>query len=266
MGKINIEELKTLQLDILVAIDKFCKENRLTWWLDYGTLIGAVRHKGYIPWDDDIDIGMPQKDYDYFVHNFNKSKEQRYIVECPDLNNSFPWTFAKIYDMKTTMYEPDEKGYKFHVFVDLFVYDNAPDDNRSFELFHKRISRLNSLHTNQVGSYIPGGNPIRKSMIFIARRFLHLFPRGFFWRRLDRARRKYNSAKTSRIVCYSSKEKPVPINDMVNTVNAQFESYVFPIPKHFEEHILGCYGFPYYELPPVEKRVNKHHFVAYFNE
>ena len=69
---INVEELKHIQLDMLSDIAEFCEQNHIKYFLAYGTLIGAIRHKGYIPWDDDIDICMPRPDYDKFLRLYNK--------------------------------------------------------------------------------------------------------------------------------------------------------------------------------------------------
>lgn len=266
MREITMDEIKKLQLDILVQIAAFCKAEKLTWWLDYGTLIGAARHKGYIPWDDDVDIGMPREDYDFFIKNFNQSGNQRYIVSSMDSDHHFPWPFAKVFDMNTTLFEPDINGLKQHVFVDLFVYDNAPDNDRVFRKMQKETLFLSSLHSNRVGNYIPRGNSIRRAFVLFARSLLRLFPEGFFCSKVESLRQRYNGHNTKRIACYYSKGEPVLREDMIQTRLADFEQYRFPIPMRFEEHILGCYGFPYDELPPEEQRVNKHQFVAYLND
>lgn len=70
MRKLELEEIKQIQLEILDDITEFCKQNNIKFWIDYGTLLGAVRHKGYIPWDDDVDIGMLREDYDRFLHTY----------------------------------------------------------------------------------------------------------------------------------------------------------------------------------------------------
>ena len=76
MRKIKVEELKKIQIQILDIVDTYCRNNNVNYWIDSGTLLGAVRHKGYIPWDDDIDLGMLRKDYEVFVEKFNKSNNR----------------------------------------------------------------------------------------------------------------------------------------------------------------------------------------------
>ena len=109
--EISPAELKTIQLDILDAVAEFCEARGIHYFLDSGTLLGAVRHKGYIPWDDDIDIAMPREDYDRFMKVFN-SEQQRYRFCCPEIDPEFYYGYGKIVDPKTVLYEPDEDGKK----------------------------------------------------------------------------------------------------------------------------------------------------------
>ncbi|KAA4960354.1 LicD family protein, partial [Bacteroides fragilis] len=87
--RLDYSQLKVIQLNILKDVDAFCRENNITYYLTYGTLLGAVRHQGYIPWDDDIDIAMPRKDYEKFLSNYNLngSKKNVYQVVAIELNN-----------------------------------------------------------------------------------------------------------------------------------------------------------------------------------
>ena len=108
MRRIYIDELKKIQINILDQVADFCNKNDISYWLDCGTLLGAVRHKGYIPWDDDVDIGMFRSDFDRFLNLFNQSNE-RYKVYNIENNNEFYYPFGKVLDTTTILYEPDEK-------------------------------------------------------------------------------------------------------------------------------------------------------------
>ena len=104
MKKIETEEMKKLELDMLIDVAKFCDENDIRYYLSGGTLLGAVRHKGFIPWDDDIDISMPRPDYLKFVSTYNGSSEF-YQVQSIENNDKYWRTFAKVFDTRTYLKE-----------------------------------------------------------------------------------------------------------------------------------------------------------------
>lgn len=124
MKKIETEEMKKLELDMLIDVAKFCDENDIRYYLSGGTLLGAVRHKGFIPWDDDIDISMPRPDYLKFVSTYNGSSEF-YQVQSIENNDKYWRTFAKVFDTRTYLKEDairmpkDGNG----VFIDIFPID-----------------------------------------------------------------------------------------------------------------------------------------------
>ena len=182
MKEINVDELKKIQIEILDYVSDFCKKNNINYWIDSGTLLGAVRHKGYIPWDDDIDIGMLRDDYEKFMSLFNKNNKSNYVFDCFELNKKCPYPYGKILDTNTIMYEPDEKtGIKSSVFIDLFPYDNIPEDEKiQKKLFKKRdlYKKLSNLQKYS-GFYIEEKNKFN----FIRYPFhllMKFFPNGFF--------------------------------------------------------------------------------------
>ena len=104
MKEIGIDELKKLQVEMLVLIDEFCQHNNIRYSLSSGTLIGAVRHKGYIPWDDDIDIMMPREDYDRFVSTFNGAYGHLSLL-APEINCNYYAPYANVFDILLSQFE-----------------------------------------------------------------------------------------------------------------------------------------------------------------
>ncbi len=109
MKELLSDELKRIQLDILRNVHKFCLEHNINYSLAYGTLLGAVRHKGFIPWDDDIDIMMLRNDYDRFIKEYPESDE--YGLCCFEKDTNYPYSFAKVQDKKTSLIEFCEYPY-----------------------------------------------------------------------------------------------------------------------------------------------------------
>jgi LPS biosynthesis protein len=124
-------DVKGVSIQILHAVDEFCKINNIKYSLAYGTLIGAVRHKGFIPWDDDVDIMMLRPDYEKFIRLFNNFRPDLYSVVSCELEAEFHWPMAKIV-CNTTI--KDELGYRYKQYgfaIDLFPIDIVPSSKRN---------------------------------------------------------------------------------------------------------------------------------------
>lgn len=266
MKQIDVEELKQIQIEILDVVDNFCKKNNINYWIDCGTLLGAVRHKGYIPWDDDIDVGMLRNDYDKFMDLFNK-ENNRYKFYCVENKKDFNYPYGKVLDTETILYEPNKKhGDKLSVNIDIFVYDNAPDDQKIVNKMFRKINIYSIF------------NYVKKSPVATTRKFsitniiripcyyiLKLLPKAFFSRRIINVSRKYINRETKRIGNFTS----VPLvtcNKRVfdSFIKVPFEGKMYSAPVGYNEYLKEFYG-EYMELPPEEKRVSTHKFEAYEN-
>ena len=132
MGKqLTIEEVKKMNLDILSVVADFCEKNGLRYWLYYGTLIGAIRHNGYIPWDDDIDIAMPRPDYEKFLKTFNQTSGSLYKVIEDRISIGYHTPFAKVHNPETIIESEFSDEMAFGVFIDIFPFDGVKDEKQS---------------------------------------------------------------------------------------------------------------------------------------
>ena len=136
---ISVEELKMIQLKILDSIDDFCKKNGMQYFLFSGTLIGAVRHKGYIPWDDDVDICMKRKDYDRFFSEFNQQRRDTLKSISAETEKNYYLASGKVIDTATVIEEENNCAMPIGVYVDIFPMDNLPSDDKKLKKLNHRI-------------------------------------------------------------------------------------------------------------------------------
>ncbi len=264
MRELSVDELKTIQLEILGVTAKFCEEHGIKYWLNSGTLIGTIRHKGYIPWDDDIDIGMLRVDYDKFMAAFNGYSE-RYKAVCFENDNSYPFAFAKIMDTHTVLYEPDEKGRKMCVNIDLFFYDNCPEDKEAEDdMFRKRnIFYICNVARQARIFQRPKGNLLRRLCVYALRTAVRVFPRSYFVRKIIENSRRYQNAETKRIGDFVGTRRMTCDKRVFDSfIDAEFEGRTYKIPAKYDEYLRELYG-DYTQLPPPEERVSTHIFKAY---
>ena len=126
MDKYNLQELQEHLLNLLTDIDKAFQENGLTYYLAYGTMLGAVRHGGFIPWDDDIDIAMPRPDYERLIQHAQEYLPSHLEFKCAETDSDYPFAFGKIQDNRTTLIERPYYPYLGGIYCDIFPIDGIP--------------------------------------------------------------------------------------------------------------------------------------------
>lgn len=265
MKKIETRELKEIQLEILNVVAEFCDKNEINYWIDCGTLLGAIRHKGYIPWDDDIDVGMLRDDYNKFMKLFNQNNS-RYKFVCIENSPQFYLPYGKVCDTRTILFEPDEQGYKLAVNIDIFVYDNAPNEENIVEkMFDKRDSlskRFSIVHSKGK----PTGNLGVRTMKYV-RRYIYrcLYYPNIIQKMVENSR-LYENKITERVGNFSAYARMVCHKRVFDTfIDVEFEGNLYKAPIGYDEWLKAFYG-EYMELPPLEKRVTHHSFVAYIKQ
>ncbi len=257
------DEAISLQLRMLDYIDSALTKNGISYWLDSGTLLGSVRHKGFIPWDDDIDIVVLRKDYDRAVSVLNAGSE-RYKALTMDNTKGYFYLFAKVTDTYTHIVEKDLKEIDgLGIYVDLFPLDYLPQDDREYQKYVDRLFRLRKLiycslfSVQQLKPMSPG----MKCRAITGK----LLGRDRLLSKADQLCRRYSDRQAgylANIVGSVSKNRKVPATVFEKTVYGEFEGKTYPIPAGYHEYLSCLYG-DYMKLPPEEKRVLTHDYRAY---
>ena len=260
------DEIKAIQLEILSAIDAFCRQNVLRYSLAYGTLIGAVRHKGYIPWDDDIDLLMPRPDYDKFLETFHS--EQCEVLDLSKSNVCVE-TFTKVCRKGTVMVDRELGRALWGVNVDIFPIDGAPEsglEDYFAAMCRKRewISRLCPFYK------VVGKNKLRWFVKYCLKRLR--YPR------LGNCADVKSAINADLRTC-RFEESPLagayfgddeirefmPREWFETYSELEFEGKIFPVIAHYDDYLKRLYG-DYMQLPPEEQRVTHHLYDVYTTE
>ena len=258
MSDKELKELQNYGLDILKEVDKFCRKNNIKYFLGEGTLLGAVRHNGFIPWDDDIDILMLREDFEKFVNNF---KIKGYGIEY--FNTMKYWNvFAKVRLLKDTkFYSPQLVNLQKYTGprIDVMPLDYFPNKHSFKEkLTIKKIEILKILLRNKI---IPIGK--KKYILgYIVWLFTRIIPYNLLVKLTNKNMQKYNNQSCNYLINYSSeydKSKEIfPKEYFANVKEIKFEDNQFYISPMYDKMLTQIYG-DYMTLPPIEKRVVKHY-------
>lgn len=261
MEQIKTEELKQIQLQIMDDVHSFCLENNIKYFLAYGTLIGAIRHKGFIPWDDDIDIAMPRPDYEKFIRLYKKHKN--YQVFEHSINKKYHFCYAKVADTRTVMNEYMYKKEQFGVYIDIFPIDGISKRHnqiaRSLQLvkFINTKRAIISMHTRNILKNIV---LLLGKIILSTTSIEKLLQKSYENATLV----NYNSSDEVGNIAYPTNEKEI-INKkyLEQTIDHEFENRIYKIPQGYDLWLRQLYG-DYMKFPPKEQQVTHHNFTAYW--
>lgn len=263
MIQLDTTVMKKIQIEIMDKVFDFCNNNNLKVYLGFGTLLGAVRHKGYIPWDDDIDLIMNRNDYDWFLNNFNRSNAI-YKVRHLQNDEKYLFSFAKVEDSRTIMLENTKHLIDIGINIDIFPIDGVGSKKYKIDFFlTKYIYRLidiKSITKNKKRGFI-------KETI---RKVLQIAP--YSCKKLliyqNRIMKKHNFSDSQFATIYSmgmAKLCIAPKAYYTEEIELTFESKKYRAPKHFDKILKVRYG-DYLSFPPLIDQVTHHSFKAYFKE
>lgn len=261
-------------LDILKAFMKICKDNGLTYYCCAGTAIGAVRHHGIIPWDDDIDVIMPRPDYDRLLEIAKTADFGKYEIITPYDDETYPLYFSKISNRNTTLIEDRQIPCVIGLYVDIFPLDATDDDvataRRLKDRYTKIINRLNAVSThNTFGEYLSllkkkeeWGRFAIKALAFFCRSAM----RRHLIRQMDRLSHLYDYDKAKNVQVYTGSyghREVFPKSWLGKGKEFPFEDTTVLLPECYDEYLRHFFN-DYMQFPPVEQRIEKHN-RAYLN-
>ncbi len=267
MEKIEaVEELRNIQLSILQHIDSFCEENNLRFFLSYGTMLGAVRHQGYIPWDDDIDIMMLRDDYERFINEYIQKDKSKYRLHYYKNDKKCPYPFVKIEDSETILIEySEETADDLGINIDVFPIDVVPE-NKSLQkkLFAAKSFYHTLIDLKRVAPAV-GRSWYKNTVLVMSQVLLRPIPMSFLMRKIDENAKQYQNQKS--VYCavavwgYGKREINLRSN-WEKPIRVKFEHLLMPIPEGYDNYLSCVYG-DYMQLPPEEKRITHHRFEIY---
>ena len=264
LRKISLEEIKQTELEILDYIDRVCKENDIQYFLFAGTLLGAVRHKGFIPWDDDIDIFMTRENYDKFI-SVTRYNSGRYQTKALETDKDYYLPFIKVIDNTTVAVDSVNKNTcEMGVWVDIFPLDNYVED----EKYARKRRMLFYKFGLTVGQrfYASSGSKLRN----FVKRLAYLFyfkksPRKYALK-INEYSKKFNGQKTDKLLMTAEDTKKninlIEKNWIERAVLLDFEGKKYPAPIEYDKALTRKFG-EYMTLPPEDKRVAHNSYQFY---
>lgn len=256
---------KSKLLGILTKIIEICEANNIHWFVGYGACIGAIRHQGLIPWDDDVDICMPRPDYDRFVEICKKTELGDYELATPETPGYFAH-IARIFDKNSTMYFRTCHLYVGGIFIDIFPIDGASDGNMESNMrrfyfwetisFYSRIERWNFMKKKN----------IRFKFLIIFTSLCRIPLQKLSLRMIEKTLRKYPYESSKCCLFYGLVYglRNVILKEWIEeTVWVPFENIQVRVPKYYHEYLTHIYGD--YMTPPSNDKKDDRHFVLYLD-
>lgn len=264
----NIKEIQNVELDILDYVTEICRENGLRYFLAGGTLLGAVRHKGFIPWDNDVDISMPRPDYIKLIDIMEKQSNERYRILRARDDNDYYYPFAKVVDTKTKLIELTRSNSvsNLGLFIDIFPIDTVPTD---FDVAEERLRYVNKWGIKIAGSVASAKDLsiFRKITHFIWYALFKVLGRERCFERVE-GKLSYNQFGSTGYIASTyglrGKKEIIEYQAFASTVELLFEGKKYNCPVGYDKYLKQMYG-DYMKLPPEKDRIAPHDVDVYID-
>lgn len=258
--EIDIEKLKIKQLEILKNFIKCCDEMQLNYFIGFGTLLGAIRHGGFIPWDDDIDVCMPREDYDIFVEKGMNFLPEKYFIQTIETDPLYALNFGKLRDSNTTLIERHVLDISINhgVFIDIFPLDGyIKGKNRMIDLRVKETPIFEEPDKNSFSNAISGFN--KKFVYKLGETIPNKLKTDISKLAVPKDNPKYSDCEYVACLVDSFSITPIKKEIFGKGTKIKFENLEVNAPEKYDEYLRILYG-DYMKLPPEDQRENHHNF------
>ena len=265
MKELSLAEIKEAELGLLRRLHGFCREHGIRYFLSHGTLLGAVKYRGFILWDDDVDVCLLREDYDRLLKLF--PDDGRYRLFAHEKDPAYRYPYAKLCDMTTRKLEPGyDNGVELGVDIDIFPLDHWEDDLEKAKGEVRRLRRLAFCLGLSKRTEADSRNPIKRVVKEVLRGWCHLRGSGYYIRKIgeyaNRPELRGSRYLGCKVWCLYGEGEIIPAEAFADSVELEFEGMTFPAPVGYEAFLTGLYG-DYRQEPPPEKRRSHHCFMAY---
>lgn len=270
----DLNKMKQIELEMLIELDRICRKHGIKYNLCAGTLLGAVRHKGFIPWDDDIDVRMLRSEYKKFCAacELDLDKE-RFFLQTQETDPGYRWEFGRILRNGTEYVRigQEKLRQKTGIFIDIFPSDGIPQGRFAKKIYYKTAFVCRKMLWSPVGARV-----CEKRWQRVGFWLLSLIPASVPFALFDFLASKYDERNAARVCCMGLKADKNVFDDNekiqkfglkrewhTDLIELEFEGHMFWAPKDYDGWLLEAFGSRYMELPPIEKR-KIHHTVSQY--
>lgn len=252
----DLSDIQNIMLQMMIDIDRVCKKHGIRYILDGGSMLGAVRHKGFIPWDDDLDIAMLRDDYVKFIKIANEELDDKYCFQCIENTKEYPYNFGKVFCTNTTFLEHFTANLDIchGIYIDVFPMDYVDIKHLKMLSFRRRLvskftqiryMKLKIINETMIKRFISMLIPMKLVNVMCKKNMMYHYKRSQYVQKM----------------CHYGKNKP-PVNASLftDTIRVPFEKYVFPIPREYDRFLRERYG-DYMQLPSISDQKPVHHII-----
>lgn len=267
MNNLQLGKVHKVQLEIANEVKRICDKYNIKYFMIAGTLLGAVRHRGFIPWDDDLDIGMLRDDYKRFLKLAAKELKKIYYLETWYSSPGYGLPFAKIRKNNTRYIENNSKDVNCHpgIFIDIFPFDNVPN-NKVLRLIHEYRLKFYQYLIFELCMYSISINYkyIKRLVYTLLKKSVKNKSLKEIKKRYEGISKKYNSKQTEHVHAvggaYGYKKETIKTSWVLQVDELEFEGHMFKVPKGYKEYLTYFYG-DYMTPPPRNNRYNRHDII-----